>query len=187
MGNRIIPAGGGGSLKLITSIVLTADTASPLKFTGIPGSFNHLLVKGILRSNRAGSPSDNLIVRFNNDSTSGHYGDQLLSVVATTSTATSLNVGGTGIDSGLALVVPGATAQANTFGIFELECFNYAGSQLKSGSIKVSKQDLSAPNQQFQEGTWIWNQTPAINEIDIIANSGPNWVAGSKLYLYGLT
>jgi hypothetical protein len=86
-------AGGGGSYESIATATGTGSSAT-ITFSSIPQTYKHLQLRVLVRSTEAGAGKSNLIIKLNNDSTTGNYRTHQLtgngsSVSATTTTGSA--------------------------------------------------------------------------------------------------
>lgn len=165
---------------LIASIVLGANGA--IDFTGIPGTYNDLLLVGLLRTPRAIAQT-NVGVRFNNDSGSNYMWQNLTGVAGTAAAGSSVgqnygNIGG----------VSAAAAGAGAFTPVRLEIPGYAlAANLKAYMSEWATLDPSSSYASNGLTYGMWNSSAAISRItfwDAGAASG-NFATGSVMRLYG--
>lgn len=157
------------------SSVLGADGA--IDVSSIPATSTHLLLVAMLRSNVAAA-TDQLGVRFNNDS-AGNYNSEHVAGAGASAVAGSV-VNGT---SGLSEVnIIGNTGNANEFSPVILFVPRYS-------STTPTKTVVGLTGRRQQSESWAvmsnWNSTAAINRITIILATGTAFKTGSALYGYG--
>ena len=175
------PAGGGGATTLLDSGTLGVDGA--ISLASISGSYRHLRLMLSLRTTQAVAQSS-ARVYLNNDTTAANYHGQRLALQA--GSFASNNNGASATVA--TLLVPGASAAANSYGGGDLNLYDYAGARLKAvfwtGSYYQTAADgTGATIAQFGNGVWL--ATAAITRIDVVAGSG-SLAAGSTWALYGL-
>lgn len=143
----------------------TSDGAS-FDFTSIAATYKHLRILATLR----GTTSAATVVarlRFNNDS-AGSYRD---------------NNGAA--QTQIAIQVEGDTGPAGAFSIYVADITNYADSaQWRAVSITSSNVGGGATTINTSVGFWT-NTADAINRVTVLPDAN-NWLAGSRLTLYGL-
>lgn len=164
----------------IARSVLGAD--GQFSFTSIPGTYNSLVIKGLVRSATAAT-ADNLGVRFNNDSGTNYQYQQL---TATGSSVTTAN--GSGQSKILsANNVIGNSATANYATAVEIWVPEYASTTFfKSCIVTFGGGTTTAAFAAGVDGTW--SSTSAITRVDVATNAmAGNFLAGSTLTLYGVT
>lgn len=157
-----------------------------INITSIPALYDHLVVYVTLRSTRA-STFDNLLMRFNNDSTTTNYVSVALrgSHSATWITSESLT---SGSDGGLVLTraMPAANSPANWFAALRIEVFGYASSNHKQIVITgFAPQDNLTGVLFYQLGGGAWLSSSLINRIELFGTFA-SIVNGSTFALYGI-
>ena len=170
------------ALTLIASAVLGADAAS-FSFTSIPGTYNHLVLRFVLRQATAGVSNRQLHLRFNNDSSSIYDTQQLVgnnsSASAAAFSAASVAILG---------YTPAATATANYSSAGVVEIPGYALTTFfKAGTCQMGQDTNGAASNYRSDATaFFWRSTAAITRIDLLPQDD-NFLAGSAAYLYGVT
>lgn len=179
-------AASSGALTLLSTTNLAS--AGTFDVASISGAYNDLILVAITRGTRA-SFTDELQVRFNNDSGNNYYRQSLqfngattvtaAQSGATTAIATSTNGGG----------IPAASSPANSFGVYEATVFGYA-STIWSKAMNYEAFDYADPGSASQvgiRGGGIWTSTAAINRVQVQGVTSANLVTGSQLRIYGRT
>jgi hypothetical protein len=164
----------------------TVTLASPgptLSVAAVPGGFTSLwvIMSGIQSS--AAATSDQMLIRFNGDAGASHYGG---------GPATSPLNPMTGFNNAIIVTMPGTSAGISTSGQCELLISNYNQTTANIGfMLKVSGRtgnagtaaDFAAPSAQ---GLWTGN-TSVLTAIAATWVTGPNFVAGATMNVYGIT
>jgi len=163
---------------LISSNVLSSSAAS-VTFSAIPSTFTDLVVRWSARSDRS-SVSDTMKLRINSDSAGNYSWTYLLGngSVASSSQNSALDY----ISLGAA---DAATATSNTFANGELYIPNYLSSTKKPVSSINAQEDNTTAAQLWALAS-LWQGTAAITSVQLFPSIGPNFVAGSSFYLYGI-
>jgi hypothetical protein len=161
------------TFELIEAITVGSGGAASIDFTSIPSTFTDLALKVSVRDDRSGYAVNNLIVKFNNTSTT--YTGKQIYYANSSSPASSNNYNGS---------VPSPVDTANVFSSSEIYIPNYTSSNQKSFSIDDATEGIST---YFSIGfsAGLWNGTGAINQITLSAQSA-NFVQYSTAYLYGV-
>jgi len=159
-------------MKLIEHQELGSTQAS-ITFSSIPQTYTDLLLVLSLRSD---SSNADIGIKFNN-STSNFSNRYLFGNGASAASGTAYgNYVGEAARS---------TYTSSTFGNFAVYIPNYAGSTAKSySSDAVSENDSTTAIQAITAG--LWNDTTAINRIDLYQLNGSNLVQYSSATLYGI-
>lgn len=166
-----------GAFIPIATTTLTTSTAT-ISFTGIPQNYEHLQIRGILRSDRAGQPKDQLRMQLNSD-TGSNYTTHLLSGDGTAAYAAA-NVGATFINNNS---VTGATSTASMYGTVVMDILDYANTNKYTVVRFLSGYDTSgAGTVELDSGVWL--NTAAVTSISIVTIG--NMIQYSQLALYGI-
>lgn len=178
-------SGGGGSAGAVTLIsTTTLSVAGVFDLTGIPQTFNDLMLVCLLRGADAGS-TDAARMQFNADA-GANYGGQYIGASNGTTGAAGLGAStsayacrvvaaqglGATIFTPVRIHIPFYTVtsyQKQTFS----ECMIGLGTGTAQGIVEVEAMQ--------------WTGTAAINEVKIFGQSTANFQAGSIVRLYGVT
>lgn len=162
------------------SIATATGTGSTLTFTSIPNTYQHLQIRGIVRSNRSGFVQDALRMTFNS-STTGYALHRLWGNGATASASGFVN------EPEITLFrATAATASTNTFGTFIIDIHDYA-STTKNKTIRYfGGFDNNDTNGEININSGLWANTNAISSISIGVISGTAFVSPSSIALYGI-
>jgi len=166
--------------KLIASTITTTNTG-PVSFSSIPATYTDLVLKVMTRS-AASAQSETVWVQLNDDVSITQY--QYSRAFSSNSSVTK---DGSGFSNAQWFASSIANSNmANLFTAWEIYIPEYANTAFqKQASAEVSWPSNNSSNDQEFFG-YAWNSNAAINKITIKYN-GPNFVAGSSFYLYGIT
>ncbi len=172
---------------LIASVVLTEDVAN-VTFSNITGNYVDLLLTGVARTDRA-AEDDNIAVRFNSDS-GNNYGWIAPAFKGTSGGTFSATCYVSRSDSKiLASRAEGGNASTGNFAPVWFMIPSYATSTRKAvtsgGEVMFGNEDADADYIASLYGGH-WRSTAAITGITLFPQVGPNFVAGSRFYLWGL-
>lgn len=169
---------------LISSQTLGASATS-ISFTSIPSTYSHLELILFLRSDNAGT-GELAIIRINADTTAANYFSMrgVTSHSASTSTAETLGATTGGIVANAAL---GNGATAGHYGVFRVLIPRYSAA-VKHTLTYDGFRLISTTTGNLQEtfGGGIHTTAAAITQIDVLPNTGTNWLTGSQASLIGL-
>jgi hypothetical protein len=176
-------AGGSGAMTLIGSATASGSTAS-ISVSAIPGTFNHLKIVVLARQSGAGTIALGYM-QFNGDTGTNYDYENLNAISAGTTFAQTI------ADTRAVIMgILGSTATANRSAVAEILIPMYAGTTFdKEGIATWAANAGTGANTQ---GTGIlgfaWRPaTPAaITSVALLASSG-NLVAGSTMFVYGIT
>lgn len=173
-------AGAGGLIILFQTTLAVAAASLDTGAGGIAGGHGDLLVVIIARSADA-AISNNLLLRFNNDSGGNYDWSWVYNGAATPqgaagNLATSAIVGKTQSATGIANT---AAATELTIPGYDLTTF-YKSGVGRSGALDTSGNAYSVASA-FQ-----WRSTAAITRLAVFSAGGGNLIAGSRLIVYGM-
>jgi len=163
---------------LLETIELT-QSASSVTFDNLPTSgYTDLKIVASARTTNGAGPRDQIDINFNGDTGNQTY--VLLFGIPDVST---------GSESGVEIrggYMSGSTGTASTFGNAEIYIPNYRDGNTKA----VLSYGVNATNANTQGGMQfsnsLWNSTAAITSIQLVSNTGANFVAGSTFSIYGI-
>ncbi len=172
-----------GGMHLIAETVLGSDTAS-IDFSSIPATFRHLRLVYLLRSTVA-SNQDSVVLTFNADTTNANYDRQLLQSGGATNTGQE-SLATTGARN--ITTIPAASSPSNHFGNGEISVHNFAGTTGYKQAITVGAawRARTTTLNQLQVQIVSWASTTAVNQITLAPSTGPNFLTGSRVALYGI-
>ena len=164
-----------GAYVQIAQTVLGSPAAS-IDFTSIAATYRDLLVV-ISGSTSVAAVGDDVLVRFNNDSTASNYITQSIQASSTTIAGVRLTAVA-GLD---AFPLPGAT-DANAGGGGQILIPNYRGTTL----YKAALMNGGYANQYDYANVGEWKNTAAITRVTLLPSTGPNFATGTVATLYGI-
>lgn len=174
---------GAGQLIKIIDTTLTGSAAS-IDLTPITTAYAHLQVIGRFRTDVA-AVNDFCLMKFNGDG-GANYMDEAQTGIGVAAPAAGQDVAQT---RGFTFECLGATAPAGAFGHLNLLIPDYTDATFKSwlsqyGDIRgVSG---SPANFRVAQGFGTWTQTAAITRLTFAPLTGPNFITGSRVTVYGL-
>lgn len=181
--HAVAPAG--PAFSLITDTTL-GSPSSTFDFTGIAGTFKHLMLFGYIRSDKAGS-KDDIQLNFNGDAGSNYdsytYGE---AGAAPSNTGTEhLGAAFAQMDS----APPAANAPANTFNAFQLWLPHYAGTANNKIGYAESdwKQGVTPGDLGFNSHLVCWRSNSAITRVALTLSSAGSFVTGCRMILCGIS
>lgn len=172
-------SGGAGGLSSLFDSTLGANAASiDTGANGIAAGHSDLLILLYLRST-AGA-NDTLKLTFNGDTAANYAAGGAFGGAGTGSWA---NNGVAAISDGGLIVAADRTA--NRFSAYSIHVPLYGGANFKAvtGSI-VRPESATSTTTGTLGGVWL--STAAINQVTVTPTTGPNFLAGSRMVIYGL-
>lgn len=179
-----------GTYVSIATLNVTSDTdTSLLSFSAIPSVYVRLQVRAFIRTNR-GDYQDNIVIRFNGDSTSGNYSTHQFYGAGGNSTTTPVAdnyASSSGIGSaGMTGLINGNTGNSNLYAPFILDINNFTSSQYKSARFwGASVFDSTTLNRTGLIGG-NWRNTSSLISSISFSTLGSQIKAGSYIALYGI-
>lgn len=174
-------AGAAGAYEHLESVILTGSQ-STVTFSNLgtySATFRHLQIRGVARTDRAGTAADIITMIFNGD-TATNYSDHYLigdGSGVSSSNATSQN----NMEFATAY---GATGTTNAFSPFVCDILDWSSTSKNKTIRTLSGQ----PTNYNQIGLYsgLWRSTAAITSITLDQIGGTNFVSGSRFSLYGI-
>lgn len=175
-------SGGGGAVALLSTTTLAVD--GTFDVSGIAGTYNDLILVANVRGTRA-SFSDELALRFNNDSGASQYFRQQISGLSTTASAAATGAATAITTSGGALTA--ASSPSGAFAVWEATIQGYASTSWTKSVLwrGFSYDDPGAGSQLTVHGGGQWLSTTAITRVQIFGLTTANLLTGSQLRIYG--
>lgn len=176
--------GGGGELVLLDSVVLAA-AATRIQFFNIPNTYRDLVLVGRTRSDRPSNATDQLNVRLGTGGALDATGNYRWGMVMTgTNPANQQSAAGSSI--ALLGYMPASAADANVFGQFTAEILDYVttGRRRDVRASGMAHCTSAIFNNSQVSGAWL-NTAAAVDCLEVLFSTGPNFVAGSEVFLYG--
>ena len=164
---------------LISSNVLSSSAAS-VTFSAIPSTYTDLVFRISARGQRA-IYIDGLVMQFNGDSAT-NYSTRLL-----TGTGTAASSFGNANQTSLSFnSIVGDGATANTFSSTEVYIPNYNSTAAKPLGVITHTENNSATDYFMRALANLYRGSSGISSVVFTPEIGPNFVAGSSFYLYGI-
>ena len=166
------------SFDSIATVTVGSGGSSTISFTSIPGTYKHLQVRGIGRTNRA-DVLDYYKIQFNTDTGSNYAWHQLYGSGETVgaqagTTATEIR----------AFRVAGANDAANIFGGQVFDVLDYANTNKYKTVRGISGAHWNTSGaSEFSSG--LWRNTAAITSVTVFGQNG-NFGTNSTFALYGI-
>jgi hypothetical protein len=165
---------------LISSNVL-GSTAASVTFSSITSAYTDLVLLASIRTDRgSAAATDNIRLTLNGDSSS------IYSYTAISGNGATVNSFRTTATSGTIVGAADASgATANTFAFYELYLPNYTSTINKQMS-NLMMQENNLSEAYIQNFATLYPSSTAISSITLTPVTGPNLIAGSSFYLYGI-
>jgi trimeric autotransporter adhesin len=162
----------------VTGSIFLASAAPTMSYSSIPGSFNNLKLIIYGRSAVTGA-TDFPVINFNNDSTSGNYTQQQLTVQSTTVTGQLI-----ASTTGLAITIPASSITSGFPGAGIIDIPFYSDSTLQKLAFMSNPYGQSGtPNLALAIEVGQWKSGSAINSVSVSLGAN-NFIIGSGTQLY---
>jgi hypothetical protein len=169
------------SYESISTVTVGAGGASSVVFSSIPATYQHLQIRLIARTNRAGNVNDNVTIYYNSDTSQNNY--------------TYHDFGGDGsgvfqFGTGAPTVnqmhsASGATASANVFGVGITDVLDYTNTNKNKVLRNLGGVDNNGSGRvAMTSGMWL--NTNAITSITLVPSVGTSFNEYSQFALYGI-
>jgi hypothetical protein len=165
----------------IATVTVGSGGAANVEFTSIPGTYSHLQIRGISRSNKT-NDIVSIYIRVNNDSGSNYAWHQLYGDGST--------VGSSGSASQTYAVMPQTSSDyrsTSVFGATIIDILDYANTNKYKTLRGFGGYDANTQTGMFLMRSGLWMSTSAITSIKITADAGTdNWNQYTTFALYGI-
>lgn len=170
-----------GDFQSIATTSVGSGGQATVTFSSIPSTYKHLQIRAIGRTDRASQTVDSFRIQFNSITTTTQYRSHfLLGNGSTTASADEGNTAG--------IVAYRTTASSSTSGMFGasiVDILDYADTNKHKTSRCLGGTDQNGSGEVYL-GSGVWMNTAAISRIDIVPNSGTNFVQYTQFALYGI-
>lgn len=160
---------------------VTISSAQPsIEFTGVPSSYDNLMIIASLRSTTSGT-TDEFYVRFNDDTTAANYPQSFTYTSGSGKYST-----GTFTASGFAGIQTTASGNTgSTFSNTQVLIVNYKTSNTKGVIVESSTFNQTSATLYHKFGSGYWAPSTVVNKVALTAGSG-NFAVYSTATLYGI-
>jgi hypothetical protein len=175
---------GGGDFESIATVTVGSGGAASIEFTSIPGTYQHLQIRGIGRHGTAASTSD-VLLELNADSGS-NYAQHRLGGEGSSTFANgyaSQTSGGSVVG-----IIPASGALASAFGAFIVDILDYSNTSKNTTARWFHGLELNANNTTGRVGVSsnLWMNTNAVTSMKLTVGFGYSFVQHSTVALYGI-
>lgn len=171
-----------GAMDALATVTVPSGGVASIDFTGIPQGYKHLQIRGITKL--AGATSDdNILARFNNDSTSGNYASHYLFGNGNSGSSAQAGAATTTQTSALVARTTGNSSGASIFGAAVIDILDYSASNKNKVTRSLSGHDYNGSGMIWFQSS-LWMSTSPITSISLFSNS--NLAQYSQFALYGV-
>jgi hypothetical protein len=168
----------GNSYESIATVTVGSGGASSITFSSIPSTYQHLQIRGIVRSN-GGAANNPMYMTLNSDTSANYSWHGLFGDGASASAAASINQSRIDIDR-----IAEASAGSNIFGSFVTDILDYANTNKFKTTRNLGGIDQNSSGFIFFE-SGLWRNTNAVSTISFAPPTG-SFVQYSSFALYGI-
>jgi hypothetical protein len=160
----------------VISTTTVGTAAATVTFSSIPATYTDLVLVCAARTTRAAT-SDNLVVRFNSDSTAIYSSSNLFGDVNGIGSARSSSD-----TSCFWSFIPSASQSSGRFGVAAMNILNYSNTTTFTTTISSSGNYAA----QLELTANLYRSTSAITTITMLSGTASNIAVGSTFTLYGI-
>lgn len=157
----------------------STGSAGDIEFTSIPGTYKHLQLRGLLRTNDSGS-FNNQALRFNGDTGSNYSLHRMVGNQTTVTANATTNIGS--INDFMRAISDNQAA--NTFSAVIIDILDYADTNKYKVIRVLNGQDINGSGEIILV-SGLWESTSAITSLKILP-SGGTAITNSTFALYGI-
>ena len=166
----------------IATVSVGSGGSASASFTSVPATYSHLQVRVFGRGTGTGN-REYIAIRFNND-TASNYWWHGLNGSGSAADAQESGATDTFVKAGFS-TIPVSDAGANIFGSAVVDIFDYANTNKYKTTRAFAGQDQNNTSGRLNLVSGVWNNTTAVNRVDVFLGSG-NWSQYSSIALYGI-
>lgn len=170
-----------GDFESIATVTVGSGGASSISFTSIPGTYQHLQIRGIMRGEHTATSDDAFVLRLNNDTGSNYAHHRL----AGDGSSASAGGGSSAAYIDLSFQAPAATATANVFGAYIVDILDYANTSKNTTVREFMGFDRNGAGI-LRLVSGLWNDTAAVDRVDIVNVASRDAAEYSTFALYGV-
>ena len=170
-----------GAYESIASAVGAGNSAS-ITFSSIPQTYQHLQIRGIIRTN-ANNIGNEIAVGFNGNTSSLYRPHRLF---GNGSTVTASSVADAQSQLNNVIRYAGSESIANNFAVFIMDIHDYASTTKTTTMRCFAGFDNNDTNGIVMLSSGLWNNTSAITSIFLTTTDSSDITAASQFALYGI-
>lgn len=156
-------------------------SSNTITFSSIPGTYQHLQIRGLFKSTGASDGGDlTLTMRFNNDSGTNYVRHTLRGNGSAASGLNDTAITSIYVGSGV-----GGTGTTNMLGANIIDIHDYASTTKNKTTRSFSGGEINTTPSQVLLNSGLWLSTAAITSISLIDIYG-NFTTSSTFALYGI-
>jgi hypothetical protein len=171
-----------GAYDALATVTVPSGGAASVTFAGIPTGYKHLQMRYLAQS--AASSTDQMIIRFNSDSSASNYTTHQLQGNGSAASAYGFGTGGfpgAYLDKG----INGSGLGASIFSVGVVDLLDYANTSKFKTMRALDGYDANGSGFITLQSA-LWLNTTAINSLTMVNSGGTNFSQNSQFALYGI-
>ena len=174
------PAAAAGDFESIATVTVGSGGAANVEFTSIPGTYTHLQIRAIARTNYSGGVNDGFRINFNADTGNNYSWHQLGG-----NGAVAFAQAGSTTGTIYAAYIASSNSGSNMFGASIIDILDYANTNKYKTLRNLTGLDRNGAGD-LTLGSGLWQNTNAITSIKFTQWDGTSFNQYSHFALYGI-
>jgi hypothetical protein len=168
-----------GAYDALSTVTVPSGGLSSISFAGIPQGYKHLQIRALFQCNTAG---EQLMLRFNNDSSSASY---TLHQMGGDGASTYAGGWATGTFTGSRTAVRTQAASGSSFGAGFIDVLDYTNVSKNKTVRSLGGADNNGSGEVIMR-SGLWLNTSSITSIDCVVSNGGTMNQYTQITLYGV-
>jgi hypothetical protein len=171
-----------GAYDALATVTVPSGGAASVTFAAIPAGYKHLQMRYLAQS--AASSTDQMIIRFNSDSSASNYTTHQLQGNGSAASAYGFGTGGfpgAYLDKG----INGSGLGASIFSVGVVDLLDYANTSKFKTMRALDGYDANGSGFITLQSA-LWLNTTAINSLTMVNSGGTNFSQNSQFALFGV-
>jgi hypothetical protein len=172
-----------GAFDALSTVTVPAGGVASITFAGIPNTYKHLQLRGLMRNNSGTGGLAFIRAKLNADATSGNYYGHYLYGSGSAASAAATAGAANGLICGF---VANNSNTASSLCASVIDILDYANTSKNKTVRSLTGADFNDANGGLALISGLYMSTNAINSIEITPDAGTGFVQYSTLTLYGV-
>jgi hypothetical protein len=177
-----------GDYESIATVTVGSGGSTAVTFSSIPGTYKHLQIRGIIKTNQASASADSQFLQFNSDTTHTNYRSHYIQGSGS-GTPSAGTIQSATYPGAIASVFPfNGTGQTSVFGAFVTDVLDYSSTNKNKTIRTLGGVDWNGAGfMDLDSGLWL-NSASAVTSITfkIPAAYASGYQQHSSFALYGI-
>lgn len=170
-----------GDYESIQTVTL-GSSQTTITFSGIPNTYTHLQIRGIVACTVAGTDANGVTISLNGDTTNTNYYYHLLYGTGSAATAYASNTYAGLVTTGISP----KTSQTNMFGALVCDILDYKNTNKYKTMRALNGVDLNNSSGSVALSSGLWMNTAAVTSVTLNITYLGDIAAKSSFALYGI-